>query len=239
MTPAQGATIAAFAEAAYQPGVLYPPLPSELAGDYDIIDWLTAKDALLALQQFGYGVRVFYGWLLRDKKDSTQYVVVIRGTENGTEWASDALAVLVNHVHLGFFSIYGSMEFRDKHPADGITEAIPPESTVWWIGHSLGAPLACYGMNDIVGKRDCFGLFYAMPKPGDAVFADQFKGSEARYSVFNYALDVVPTLPKSLPLHRFVPLHDVTILPKSPLVPDDIFSNHSAANYAALLGAIS
>jgi len=238
LSPARGAYIAALVEAAYQPGVLYPELPQELAVDYDLIDHITAKDALLGLQQFGIGERVFYGWLLQDKKDPTQYVVAIRGTENATEWASDALAVLVNHVHLGFFSIYGSMEFRGKHPADGITEAIPPDSTVWWVGHSLGAPLACYGMNDMVGKRDCYGLFYAMPKPGDAVFADQFKASEARYSVFDYEADVVPTLPKNLPLHRFVPLHDVTILPKSPRIPDDIVSNHQAANYAALLGAL-
>jgi len=235
ISPAQGARIAAFVEAAYEPGVMYPELPPELAGDYDLIDYLTAKDALLALQQFGVGERVFYGWMLRDKQDPTQYVVAIRGTENGTEWASDALAVLVNHVHLGFFSIYSSMTFRGSHPAEGITETIPPDSTVTIVGHSLGAPLACYLVNDLIGKRDCYGLFYAMPKPGDAVFADQFKASEARYSVFDYAPDIVPTLPANLPLHRFVPLHDVTVLPKSPQIPDNIVSNHSASNYMKLL----
>jgi len=236
ISPAQGAYIAALVEAAYQPGVLYPELPPELAGDYDLIDYLTAKDALLALQQFGIGERVFYGWLLRDKKDHpAQYVVAIRGTENGTEWASDALAVLVNHVHLGFFSIYSSMTFRGKHPADGITETIPPDGTVTVLGHSLGAPLACYLVNDLIGKRDCYGLFYAMPKPGDAKFAADFKASEARYTVIDYAEDVVPKLP---PFAKFAPLHDVLTIQKSPLIPDNIVSNHSAANYAVLLGAL-
>jgi hypothetical protein len=236
VTPYQGARVAAFVEAAYTEGVLKPTLPPELAAEYDLIDWFTAKDALFGLQKFGLGDRVFYGWLLREKADPTQYVAAIRGTETAKEWLIDALAAIVNHVHLGFMSIYGSMEFRGVHPSTSLVDAIPPGATVTWVGHSLGAPLACFGMNDTVGQRDCYGLFYAMPKPGDAVFADQFKASEARYSVFNYGPDLVPTLPPNMPLHRFVPLHDVTILPRSPRIPDDKVSNHQAANYAALLG---
>lgn len=237
MTPAEGVTLCAFAEAAYKPGVLYPELPNEIAAEYDLIDHFTARDALLALQKFGYGERVFYGWLLRSKKDPLQFVAVIRGTETAKEWLLDALAVLVNHVHLGFSSIHGSMEVGGAHPSVSLVNIIPPGATVWWLGHSLGAPLACYGMNDMIGQRDCYGMFYAMPKPGDEVFASQFKASEARYSVFDYELDEVPKLPKSLPLHRFVPLHDVTMIPRSSQIHDDIVSNHQAENYAALLAA--
>jgi hypothetical protein len=238
VTPAQGATLCAYAEAAYKPGVLYPVLPDELTGEWDLINHFTALDALLALQKFGYGERVFYGWLLRSKADPLQYVAVLRGTETPKEWLLDALAVIVNHVHLGFSSIHGSMEIAGAHPSVSLVNLIPPGATVWWLGHSLGAPLACYGMNDMIGQRDCYGMFYAMPKPGDEVFASQFKASEARYSVFNYEGDEVPTLPRNLPLHRFVPLHDVTTIPSSQLVPDDIVSNHQASNYALLLQAL-
>jgi hypothetical protein len=89
-------------------------------------------------------------------------------------------------------------------------------------------------MNDLVGLRDCFGLFYAMPKPGDAKFAADFKANEARYTVFNYEPDAVTKLP---PFDRFSPLQDVHVIPKSARIPDGLASNHQAANYAALLGA--
>jgi triacylglycerol lipase len=233
LSPAQGALLAWAAEGMYS-GSLYPALDESVAAEWDLIDYLSAQDALLGLQRLKLGERVFYGFLARLKADPKQYVVAIRGTETAKEWLIDAEATLVNHVHLGFFSIYGSMNFRGKHPADGITEAIPPDSTVTIVGHSLGAPLACYLMNDLVGQRDCYGLFYAMPKPGDAKFAADFKASEARYTVINYASDVVPTLP---PFARFAALQDVLVLAKSPSIPDSLSSNHSAAHYAALLGA--
>ena len=234
MTPAQGAQIAAAAEAMYAEGMLNPPLDAELARDWDLVDYLTARDALFGLQQLNLGPRVFFGFMARLKADPTQHVVAIRGTETAKEWLIDAEATLVNHLHLGFNSIYLSMLFRSVHPAAGITAATPPSSTVTIVGHSLGAPLACYLMNDLIGMRDCYGLFYAMPKPGDAVFAQSFKAHESRYTVFNYAEDTVPQLP---PFGRYSPLSNVHVIAKSPRVPDDIVSNHQAANYAALLGA--
>jgi len=232
MTPAYGAWIAAIVESMYTDGVLQPPLPPDMAKDWQLIDYLTARDALLGLQRIGLGEQVFFGFLARSKADPLQYVVAIRGTERADEWVIDAEATLVNHLHLGFNSIYLSMLFRSVHPAAGITAATPPSSTLTIVGHSLGAPLACYLLNDLMGLRDCFGLFYAMPKPGDATFAAAFKASEARYNVYNYDPDAVPKMP---PFSRFVPLPNVHTIPASPKIPDNLIENHRAANYAALL----
>jgi triacylglycerol lipase len=234
ISPADGARIAWAVETMYTNDVLLPELPADLVNEFELIEYIAAEDSPLGLSHNG---RIFYGFLAQSKVDPKQYVVAIRGTETTAEWIIDAEAVLINHVHAGFFSVYASMMCNGTHPAAGITKAIPPDATVTVIGHSLGAPLACYLMNDLIGQRDCYGLFYAMPKPGDAVFAAAFKASEARYSVFNYSEDVVPKLPLNLPGHRFVALPDVTIIPKSPLIPDGIVSNHQASNYAALLAA--
>jgi hypothetical protein len=234
ISPAQGARIAAAVEAAYTDGALYPEFPEPLATDFDLIDYLTARDAVLGMRD-SFDEQVFYGFLARSKADPKQYIVAIRGTETTREWVIDAEAVLVNHVHIGFFSLYSSMRFRGAAAVAGLVAETPEDATVTFIGHSLGAPLACYGMNDMIGQRDCYGMFYAMPKPGDAVFASAVQGERSALFGVQLRRGRGTETAAEHARHRFVPLHDVTTIPKSPLIPNDIVSNHNALNYAALL----
>lgn len=240
---AKGARIAAAVEAMYSPGVLIPAFPAALAAEYSLIDYITARNALFGTQRIGLGDRVFYGFLAQSRADATRFIVAIRGTECFAEWAEDAEAFLLNHVHVGFLSIGETMEcgIPTESLAAAISARVPLGSHVDFYGHSLGAPLAAFAL--LAARQmniSARGYFYAMPKMGDAVFAKMFDdivGAD-NYMVWNYLRDVVPQLPLWLPLQPFVRLNNrIVIRPKdsSAVIPNDVANNHHAANYAALL----
>jgi hypothetical protein len=95
----QAAILAHHAEAMNDAGTLTPPLPPEVAAEWDLIGYLTAKDATLAERIVGRGERVYFGFVALHSvsKSETEYVVVIRGTEplSFTEWLEDGLALMI------------------------------------------------------------------------------------------------------------------------------------------------
>ena len=226
----------------YLHGVCTPELHSSVAADWTLVEHITGKDALFGTQRLGLGDTVYYGFLAQSKADQTQYVVAIRGTETLAEWGEDTEAFIIQHVHAGFASIFDTMEcgMPAQSVVDGVSARVPIGSNVTVVGHSLGAPLACYTLLGLRNMNvDASGLFYAMPKPGDDAFAadyDQIIGRN--YHVYDYLRDVVPHLPIWLPRHRFTPLNNRTVIrPKdsTAVIPDDIFSNHKCDSYVELL----
>ncbi len=262
--PADGAIMAACAEAMHDAGVANPPLDSRLTSSWSIIGYLTALDALFGAQDLNLGDRVYYGFVAQSLVDSMQYVAVIRGTESPVEWLEDFDAILVRtppvgSVSHGFWAIYASMRMENmltpagNHmlAAQAINERLPEGSSVTVIGHSLGAALGTYLMTDIAripyaaGQREITvgGMLFASPKPGDEDFARDVDATVGvlNYTVHNYIRDVVVHMPPSLPFGiGFQPLANIDWIKPSQAhvtIDDNIVCNHAALSYAALLGA--
>ncbi len=238
MNPATAAMLADSAES------IDPVIPEE----WDLLEYATAKDALFGSQHIGLGERVYFGFLAQSKADPTKFVVVIRGTKptSVVEWLEDGLAFLTDHMQAGFAAIYETMEcgIPGQSAADGISARVPPGSSVIVIGHSLGAPLGAYLLMALRKMNvAATGMFFAMPKPGDDLFATMFDiavGPE-NYMVWNYVRDVVPRLPLWLPFLPFARLHNRIVIRPSDstaVIPDNVASNHHASSYAQLFAGM-
>ena len=87
-------------------------------------------------------------------------------------------------------------------PLGALAAALPtiigPSDGVVVAGHGLGSPLATYLTLDLargpLGQR-VSGCYFASPHPGNAVFATFFDQTVRDYMVYNYLLDIVPTVP--------------------------------------------
>ncbi|HZP66255.1 MAG TPA: lipase family protein [Rudaea sp.] len=260
---AQYALIAMAAEDMLDPShqVLAPALPAALAKSWQLVGHMTALNALLGVQKIGLGDRVYYGFLARSTQDATQYLAVVRGTEEVIEWIEDLEGLLiagppVGLVEQGFYSIYESMRYlalgagastaaTAPLAAAGIAAVLPAGAAVTVIGHSLGSAIASYLMADLArganGKFAVGGSLFACPKPGDAAFArnvDAVVGA-ANYVVYNYIRDIVPHVPPSLPLGLgFQPLPQTTWIQPAKAqakIKNDPVCNHHAYCYAAML----
>jgi hypothetical protein len=249
---------------------LDPPLDPAIASAYDLVGYLTASDALVEFDPAfkrrivkAAPFTVFYGFLARSKSNAHQYVAVIRGTGSVLEWLKDAQGVPVphaashGHVELGFDSIYRTMQYRaysdgqfSGTPVDaakGIAAAVP-DGKVTIVGHSLGSALATYLALDLatlgnMGDRVTTSLF-ASPHTGDVAFVHYFDEHVTTYTLYNYSLDVVPTVPfamgySTLPRAiRFTPDDAQAVIRYDPLLPYEINNlacQHHAVCYAAML----
>ncbi|MFL5285830.1 MAG: lipase family protein [Rhodopila sp.] len=199
----------------------YPPLPPPTpVGGGAIIGYVRGTDSIIPGHPNIPGpitTPVYYGQVVR--RNATEVVVAIRGTDGYQEWLEDAQFPPVPYrpklplppdaagalVEQGFWGIYRSLELTDTHgkPIGPLAEAIPilvdPDDDVVVTGHSLGAPLATYLTLDLargpLGSR-VRGCYFASPRPGNTAFVtffDQVVGSN--YVLYNYLLDVVPTVP--------------------------------------------
>lgn len=231
-----------------------PPLPAPFADRWQIVGYLSARNALLGGQVLGLGDRCYYGFVVASKTDPSLLVACVRGTELPVEWMEDGEALLVPSafggcVHGGFVSIFQTLAF-----GSGMTRAanaiagLGNVRQVFCVGHSLGAPLAIYLMAALRTLAPPFavdGCFFACPKPGDGHFAhwfDSLVGAD-HYDVFNYSRDLVPKLPFSGPFGLgFQALPRVTwITPamSSAIIAAGVQCAHSATSYAALLNPAS
>jgi hypothetical protein len=233
-------------------GNLTPPIDPNVAAKWHLVGYITGKDALLDTQSVGLGATLYYGCLAYSKTDNTQYVAVIRGTDNGMEWIEDAQFLPVpagggipGSVENGFYSIYGSMMYAPfpggtpQTLAAGIHDAVGPNQ-VTVIGHSLGSALATYLTLDLAVKahrspNTLAACMIASPRTGNAAYAQFFDQNVANYKVYNYSFDVVPKVPL---------FFDYTALPKTiEITPQNaqanilhtVGCNHHAADYAAML----
>ncbi|QBB70139.1 lipase family protein [Pseudolysobacter antarcticus] len=251
---AQFALLAMYAEDMLDPNlqVLNPPPDARMGGGWNLVGYLTGLDAVFGGQKIGLGQRLYYGFLASSVSHPTNYIAVVRGTEKIVEWIENLDAVLVDgplvgKVEQGFYSIYESMQYLSTKvtAAQGIASALPDGSTITVVGHSLGAAIGTYLMEDLArignGKFTVFGSLFASPRPGDADYAkavDTLVGT-ANYMVYNYSRDIVPHIPLTVPLlFGFQALPSSTWITSSTAqaqIKFDIFCNHHAYCYAAML----
>lgn len=258
-THAQYAFLADAAEEMFVDDLLAPPLHSSIEADWELVGYLTARNALLGLQIIGAGHYEYYGFLAVSRKDPMQYVAVVRGTRLPIEWLENLHGALLpilgprkGLVEHGFWSIYDSMRYNRTKilnlPAPGgIATTVPVGATVTVIGHSLGAALGTYLMVDLArvanGRFDVLGCLFASPRPGDGRFAqeaDQIVG-HGNYVIYNYMRDIVPHVPPGLAFglgFQHLPGATwITAETAQATVTNDVGCNHEALSYAALLDA--
>ncbi|MBC9911564.1 lipase family protein [Chitinophaga varians] len=189
-------------------------------------DFLTNYYLLYNIQMNDYIIpgnqdQVYYGFIAQNKR-TKDYVVAIRGTENGLEAIADAWFVPTTfnefnngaQVPSGFYDLYESGLIVS--PPDSTLQIIPillnivaadPSSimpdaqSVRTVvsGHSLGASLATYyaaAASVGLGKgMDLCVYTYASPISGDATFADTYNSSVGENHRIHNVPDIVPGLP--------------------------------------------
>jgi triacylglycerol lipase len=229
---------------------LTPPIDARIQTDWTVVGFISAIDALADAQRIGLGTRFFYGFLARSNVDNTQYVAVIRGTENPSEWIEDveflpqpAPSNMTGKVENGFFSIYASMQYATigglaQPVVSGIAAAVGGNKLTV-LGHSLGSALATYLTLDLAistpVKNNLSACFFASPHTGDGPFAQFFDENVSTYKVYNYSRDVVPYLPFLLgysALPRVMVFQPVDANAK---IKNTVPGNHHAVCYAAML----
>jgi triacylglycerol lipase len=161
----------------------------------------------------------------------------------------------------GFFSIYASMYFTlataagptvnngpqdDSKAARGIASILPPHSEVTVIGHSLGAAMATYLMLDLAesanGAFSVKGALFASPNTGNAAFVQRVDHAITDYKLYDYIFDLVTHVPPRLPVdplgigfHPLPKAKSITSNNRQARIKQDIFCNHHAYCYAAML----
>jgi hypothetical protein len=231
----------------------YPP-----AVDWNIIGYLTGVDALprgipvSAVDSFGQDV--YYGLLLSSKTAPTNSAIVIRGTEDMTEWLEDAEFVPQSIqggavVETVFYALYKRMNFADVsgNPANGLlaglSEALKNAGATSTVvtGHSLGAALATHLALDLaltpLTNVQVSTYLFASPRVGDAAYASLFNSQVSTCKGYSFDLDLVPKLPSigytPLPsIQNFSPAEAQARIKISILNPA---AAHHAVCYAAML----
>jgi triacylglycerol lipase len=256
LEPAQCALLAYYAEQMFAPGVLAPPLDHRAAGDWKIVGYLTAANALFGAQQVGLGERVYYGFLAQSTQVASEWIAIVRGTEQNVEWLENIEGLLVpgppiGWVEQGFYSIYSSMRLATNNllAAQGITNRVPAGASLTVIGHSLGSAIATYLMRDVAAipftatqrNFSVGGCLFASPRTGDSHFVKNVDDEvgNLNYAVYNSVRDVVPHVPPSLSFGLgFQDLPGVKWLTPAKSqanIQNNPGCNHSAMSYAAML----
>lgn len=257
--PCDAAVLAASGERMYAANpTLMPAFDPAITAQWKPVRYLTARNFLVVNPQI-QGPQIYFGFVAKSVVTG-DFVVVIRGTQNGAEWFENFDAVLVSGpentlVEQGFYGQYRSLLMTDDEPvlafhgvADLLLE-LNRSVTVTVITHSLGSAIGAYFTRDLSSfAKDhaplvkVQAMLFACPKPGDAQFAHQFDidVGHDNYMVYNYIRDVIPRLPIGGPFGLgFQGLANITWLKPSDSatkIPDNVASNHNAMNYAALLG---
>lgn len=212
-----------FASAA---GTLDPAPDPRLAPDWVLRGYLTAQDVVMhPFSWLDLGPRVCYGFLAESVSQPGEFLAVIRGTADATEWYIDAKFARIEHpaggkAELGFYSVFQTMRYqpavlagpRDSPVGQGISEAVG-QGSITVIGHSLGAAVATFVTLDLakdqaMGAR-VKGRFFASPRPGDLAFADTFAAHVPDAVAYARILDEVPKVPYGF---GYVPLHCLQII---------------------------
>jgi hypothetical protein len=149
-------------------------------------------------------------------------VVAFRGTlpphspnqqETVSDWLNDLEAMLVpaswpvdGLVHAGF---RGSLDrlWPGLSAAVQAQRAKTPGRTVYVTGHSKGGALAHLGAHRLavelgLAPREIAACTFAAPHPGNASFAQAYAAAVGSITRYEYADDVVPSLPPTLALRQ-------------------------------------
>ena len=221
-------------------------------------------------------INTYYGLLLKATAlcpppfAEGDLVMAVRGTMDGLEWMNNVLAEFpksvpgqVGQVSAGFWDVYDSMSLNDLNgnlisvgAASGLatligsTAATTNSTSVYVVGHSLGAALATYLTAELEAALARTNLqlkpyFFASPRTGTADFVANYQATVSQYSLVNYARDLVPQVPTAPPAATLLaggPTHDVHIIPVNafgaPPNPDFVTGArlaHNPAYYAVML----
>ena len=234
------------------------------AAGWTIRGYLTASDDIIksgskirsALLGASSGTtdRVCYGYIAeRTQADgSKEYAIAVRGTDGAEEWADDLDFLMEHHpvngaglVDQGFYEIYKTMQAgpdaKGQQPPAAAIRAIVGTSPVMVAGHSLGAALATYLVLDLkLAGLDASACLFASPRTGDQNFVDYFEATVDNYDLFNYARDVVPTVPEYDVLHlsRYRDLCQMKTIPpgfSGAQIDDNPTCNHHLICYVSML----
>lgn len=228
-----------------------PPIDPRVSANWNVVGFITAVDALADAQAIGLGTRFYYGFLACSKADNTQFVAVVRGTANPSEWIEDiefipkpAPANMAGMVENGFFSIYQSMKYTpagstaQQPVVDGIAAAVGANSLTV-LGHSLGSALATYLTLDLAvsGKfqNPVSACLFASPHPADTAFAQFFDQKVSTYKVFNYSRDIVPRVPFALGYSALTKALEFAPEDANAVIECTLGGNHHAICYAAMI----
>ena len=195
----------------------------------------------------------FYGYLAHSKSNPKEFVTIIRGTATPIEWMNNLKSNQVRHhdgeskVSNGFYGIYKSMQLIRpgsivREPVvEAITDIVQRnEGTLTVTGHSLGAALATYLTYDLAKQeslKDTLNMCcFASPKPGDEVFVNKFEETVKQYTVYNYSLDMVPTVPFGFMGYQALKgVRMITPENAEAVIHGDLLSHHHVGSYAAAL----
>lgn len=202
--------------------------------------------------------RVCYGYVAqRNVQGQDHYVVAIRGTDGAQEWGDDFDFLMVDHpnpkagrVDQGFWDIYQTLQFHgmDAQPPLALAAAVSQltkASPALVLGHSLGSALATYLTLDLnLSGCHSSACLFASPRTGNLTFVNFFETQVSNYDLFNYARDVVPSVPKCDVLHfsDYYPLVQAKTIPancSSLQVHDNPLCNHHLICYTALLDPLA
>jgi triacylglycerol lipase len=230
---------------------LIPPIDPRVSIDWTVVGFITAVDALVDAQDIGLGTRFYYGFLAYFNSDKTQWVAVIRGTANPSEWIEDvefipkpAPANMAGTVEDGFFSIYRSMEYvpigsaAGQPVVAGIATAVG-SNQLTILGHSLGSALATYLALDLTISNQLqnplSACMFASPHTGDDAFVQFFDQQVASYKVYNYSCDIVPRVPFMFGYSDLPKTQVFTPQDANAKIQNTLGGNHHAVCYAAMI----
>ena len=146
-----------------------------------------------------------FGFIVMHTETNTIYVV-FRGTESHEDWFSNMAVAQVpyeieGYVHQGFYDIYNQFGLHNRD-LNLLANPLVNREHVVITGHSLGAALATFALDDAPASRTSLYTF-ASPRVGDSLFAEEFSnrlsltGEDATgciFRIFNTE-DIVPTAP--------------------------------------------
>lgn len=190
--------LARLVDAAYSPGA---DGSYTLPDGYEPVATIYGDD-LATLHKACAGIpskTVQYGFIARKDND---FVVAIRGTTTGFEWAEDGdfikqrSSVGPGYVEDGFGDVYGSLHSGGMNLDVAITWAIGNigGEAVTLTGHSLGGPLVTQSAQAVAHLKPTVVTF-ASPHTGDAAFVAAYNQLVPDTTRIVNAKDVVPKLP--------------------------------------------
>lgn len=228
-----------------------PPVDPGLVENWDVVGFITAVDALADAQRIGLGTRFYYGFLAQSKADSNEFIAVVRGTANASEWIEDvefapidAPSNMGGHVENGFFSIYESMRFSSKGDSslqpvvDGIAGKVG-SGRLTVLGHSLGSALVTYLSLDLAISTAFSGklavCMFASPHAADRKFVEFYDQKVSDYKVFNYSRDLVPKVPFFFDYAALPRAREFSPDEAQAEIRNNLAGNHHVVCYAAML----
>lgn len=229
----------------YKQNPVSPATPPNFPSGWERVANLSITPHLLT-----YKKKEFAGFIARSLDNPLQQAVVIRGTESGLDWLSDAEFLLESFHEVphggktdkGFTDLYRSMttEYEDaSRPSEPLIsglDQLPSGTKLVITGHSLGSALATLHAFVAGSKQiDVELVTFASPRVGNSTFVEAFEQMNIKNTrIFNKP-DIVPNVPVKIAGYRHI---EPGIKVNSTLFPikHSILCYHSLSTYLYVMG---